>query len=153
MSNAGVSQLRLTTSSELQCVLKLCAVLYGNGLVLLPFADLYDFALFKPCHIPGNSSTRSLPLISCTTPVDCHNRVSAQQSSCAGHNCDASTLPSPCMSYSSLSRCASLVNTTCLFVSSISPAKNTSSRIAYTCTRQPHPSQHPSTRHHIPCKS
>jgi hypothetical protein len=33
-------------------------------------------------------------------------------------------------SYSSLSRCSSLVNTTCLLVSSISPAKKTSSRIA-----------------------
>lgn len=32
--------------------------------------------------------------------------------------------------YSSLSRCSNLVSTTCLLVSSISPAKNTSSRIA-----------------------
>lgn len=32
--------------------------------------------------------------------------------------------------YSNLSRCASRVNTTCLLVSSISPARNTSSRIA-----------------------
>jgi hypothetical protein len=32
--------------------------------------------------------------------------------------------------YSSLSRCSNLVNTTCLLVSSISPAKKTSSRIA-----------------------
>ena len=36
------------------------------------------------------------------------------------------------MFYSSLSKCANLVKTTCLLVSSISPAKNTSSSIAYT---------------------
>jgi len=35
-------------------------------------------------------------------------------------------------SHSSLSRCSSLVSTTCLLVSSISPARNTSSNIAYT---------------------
>lgn len=51
MWNAGVSQLRLTsTSSELQCVLKLCAVQYGNGLVL--FADLDASAKFQPCLWP-----------------------------------------------------------------------------------------------------
>lgn len=34
------------------------------------------------------------------------------------------------IAYSSLSKCANLVSTTCLLVSSISPARNTSSRIA-----------------------
>ena len=38
--------------------------------------------------------------------------------------------------HSSLSRCSSLVKTTCLLVSSISPARKTSSRIAYTCTNR-----------------
>jgi hypothetical protein len=37
--------------------------------------------------------------------------------------------------YSSLSKCSNRVRTTCLLVSSISPAKKTSSRIAYTCER------------------
>ena len=35
-----------------------------------------------------------------------------------------------CPSYSNLSKCSSLVRTTCLLVSSISPAKNTSSSMA-----------------------
>lgn len=52
----------------------------------------------------------------------------------------SSSAPSLCISvvilfskhspYSNLSRCSNLVNTTCLLVSSISPAKNTSSSIA-----------------------
>jgi hypothetical protein len=44
-------------------------------------------------------------------------------------------LPPTCRKtcYSSLSKCANRVSTTCLFVSSISPARNTSSKIAYTC--------------------
>jgi hypothetical protein len=136
MWNAGVSQLRLTTtSSELQCVLKLCAVLYGNGLVLLLFADLCAFALFKPCHIFGNSSTPPCPL----SHAQLRSTVTIE-SLHSNHLMLAITVILPrslpqCISYSSLSKCASLVNTTCLFVSSISPAKNTSSRIAYTYTR------------------
>lgn len=60
MWNAGVSQLRLTsTSSELQRVLKLCAVQYGNRLVL--FADLCAFVEFQPCLWPFLHF--SLPLI------------------------------------------------------------------------------------------
>lgn len=40
--------------------------------------------------------------------------------------------------HSNLSKCSNLVNTTCLLVSSISPARNTSSRIAYTCSPHHH---------------
>lgn len=64
--------------------------------------------------------------------------------------------------HSNLSKCSNLVNTTCLLVSSISPARKTSSRIAYTCpppqsllapshlsTLSP-PSNIPSSPHPIP---
>jgi hypothetical protein len=143
MWNAGVSHLRLTsTSSELQCVLKLCAVQYVKGLVL--FAALPCLWPFLHFSLPLNHSQ----LRSTVTIESLHSN----------HLVLAITVMLPrslaqCTSYSSLSRCASLVNTTCLFVSSISPARNTSSRIAYTYTHQPHPSQHPSIFPHIPCKS
>lgn len=134
---------------RLQCVLKLCAVQYGNRLVL--FADLDAFAKFQPHLWPFLHF--SLPLI--------HSHLQSTvtiESLHSNHLILAITVMPPrstaqCISYSSLSRCASLVNTTCLFVSSISPARNTSSRIAYTCARQLHLPQHLSILHHTPCRS
>jgi hypothetical protein len=51
--------------------------------------------------------------------------------------------PTSVSAHSSLSKCASLVRTTCLLVSSISPARKTSSRIAYTCIIRQLPTSFP----------
>ena len=134
------------------CIEALCS-LYGNRLVLLLFADLGAFALFQLCHVSGHSSTSPCPLS--------HARLRSTVTIESLHSNDLVltmvVMPprcfTQCVPYSSLSKCASLVSTTCLFVSSISPAKNTSSRIAYTYTRQPHLPQHISTILHIPCRS
>lgn len=53
------------------------------------------FCFVQALPYPWQFLHSSLPLISCTTPVDCHNRVSAQQSSYAGHNRDTYTLLTP----------------------------------------------------------
>lgn len=74
----------------------------------------------QPSLITDQSSERNqLPLVSISEPVHpLKTPPNAQVSKC---------LP---MFQSSLSRCSSLVNTTCLLVSSISPARKTSSNIA-----------------------
>lgn len=63
------------------------------------------------------------------TPVDLIPECAAKMLQCS---CKIVPMAALGKLYSSLSRCSSLVKTTCLLVSSISPARKTSSRIAYT---------------------